>query len=75
MRQRSCANHHDVRVGRYTVVCKCPAEGCGRLHKELWDAMPIVTPRRYCPEHVYLRGDEPADYNLNKRTGYRKARS
>lgn len=71
------ALRYGARTGKYQVVCKCPAEGCGRLHAEFWDVKPIIIPRRYCPAHLYLRGDngEGSGYFLEKRTGFRKGRS
>lgn len=76
-RMKGGAQHQAARTGKYRIMCKCPADGCGRMHVELWDVRPIVTPRRFCPHHVYLRYDAAAGsgYMLEKRTGHRKARS
>lgn len=77
MKRKSSTFHLGTRSGHYWVVCKCPAPNCGRLHVELWDVNPIIMPRRYCRVHAYMRGDDGdgVGYMLEKRTGFRKAKS
>jgi hypothetical protein len=42
----------------HLVVCKCPF--CGTPHIEKFQNVPTVQPRRYCPDHRFMR-DESAE--------------
>ena len=43
----SSAQHH--------VLCKCPANDCGKIHIVPMRSKPIVMPRILCREHVHQR--------------------
>ncbi|OPY83163.1 MAG: hypothetical protein A4E71_02918 [Smithella sp. PtaU1.Bin162] len=49
--------------GQYKVVCKCPFDGCGKLHVVRMESKPIVTPRIFCKEHEHFRYGDNEGYN------------
>ena len=60
----------------FKVTCKCPADGCGKIHVVPMRSKPIIMPRIFCRAHDHLRYDdgEGSGYMTTKKAS-RGARS
>lgn len=51
-------NRYSQKKKYYEVICKCPYDGCGQLHKKHMNYKPIVMPRIACEKHEWCRYEE-----------------
>ena len=67
------SEQHKKYKDMHLVIAKCPV--CSQLHKVKMTARPIITPRIFFPDHIFLRygNDQGYDYSRTSRTGRRSA--